>query len=1021
VKPVRLSMRAFGPYTHEQVLDFRLLGDQSFFLIHGPTGAGKSTLLDAVCFALYGETSGGERHPNSMRSDHADPETLTEVTFDFSLAGALYRITRCPEQERIRKRGGGSTRQRPTATLWKRAEHMDDSDDGTVLAAQWSRVTEEVERLLGFRSEQFRQVVMLPQGQFQKFLLAGSRDREQILEVLFQTEFYRFIEEALKESAKSIKTEFDQLSAQVQLILKQAAAESREELQTVSEEQGTRLERLREYIQNLRAGEKEADEALNVGMESLKKIAEVERATKELETLRAREPQIQADRLRLEKAGKALAIRDVVAHAEERRKELEAAVRRAVEARKNADRAAAASQKSQEALTAEMGRENLREETRRRLDQLLRMRSQIQELAKSRKDLEKVRTKCKRLAGLCDGKAAALEQLRTLLRDEVRPAHERARQATAELEGHRLAFQQARRLYRQITRYRIKSRGLSAASQVRGAAAEQLREAQDQLVRARRELDGMETRWIEGQAAILAKGLTDGAPCPVCGSTHHPFPALGRGDLPTDASLKKARRLTKDLETGLEKARVAADRAHRDYVELEAVVRNIPTEITAAEPSAPSALKRQLRETHRIYQESRTSASAISRLEEALAAADRSESQLKTRLDHLEEGKTVAEQRRDQLAAVLEDRTANIPVALRQEIAIEKHVAQTEATLNRLNEALEKTRKDHESTVSGLAASREALENARDLEKTCEERLSATLTERDRRVREAGFADLPSCISAMLAEKAMKDLDGRIRGFHEMLQAARDRLDRAQQTAEGVSEPNVEALRTHLETIRDDLTRSMSQQGALLERIRQMNDWLRQLAELGRAIEEREHRFTVVGRIADAAAGKNAHRITFQRFVLATFLDGVLETASRRLRIMSKGRFDLERARQKADQRSAAGLDLLVYDSYTGTTRPVNTLSGGESFLASLALALGLADVVQAYAGGVRLETIFVDEGFGSLDPEALDLAFQTLLDLREGNRLVGIISHVPELKERIDVRLEVTQGRHGSSARFCL
>jgi len=211
------------------------------------------------------------------------------------------------------------------------------------------------------------------------------------------------------------------------------------------------------------------------------------------------------------------------------------------------------------------------------------------------------------------------------------------------------------------------------------------------------------------------------------------------------------------------------------------------------------------------------------------------------------------------------------------------------------------------------------------------------------------------------------------------------------------------------------------QEGALAEKITQLDGWLRQLGENARRMENLERRFAVVGRISDAASGRNAQRITFQRFVLATLLDGVLETASRRLRIMSKGRFDLQRARERVDQRSASGLDLSVYDAYTGTTRPVNTLSGGESFLASPALALGLADVVQAYAGGVRLETIFVDEGFGSLDPEALDLAFQTLLDLREGNRLVGIISHVPELKERIDVRLEITPGRHGSTARFSL
>jgi DNA repair protein SbcC/Rad50 len=244
-------------------------------------------------------------------------------------------------------------------------------------------------------------------------------------------------------------------------------------------------------------------------------------------------------------------------------------------------------------------------------------------------------------------------------------------------------------------------------------------------------------------------------------------------------------------------------------------------------------------------------------------------------------------------------------------------------------------------------------------------------------------------------------------------------MERAQQAARDLMAPDIEELDKAFQKAKDNLEGGIKAETALNEQFKQLNGWLEGLRKVVHELESLEAHYAVTGRIADVANGRNHSGMTFQRFVLAALLDDVLIAASERLKLMSKGRFHLQRTTVRGDRRAAAGLDLEVYDTYTGTTRPVNTLSGGESFLASLALALGLADVVQAYAGGIRLDTIFVDEGFGSLDPEALDLAFRALVDLQHGGRLVGIISHVPELKERIDVRLEVTRTQRGSLASF--
>jgi len=230
VKPLRLVMQAFGPYADRQEIDFRQLGKRSLFLIHGQTGAGKTSILDAICFALYGESSGAAREPRTLRSDHAPPDVPTEVSFDFSVGAEHYRITRVPEQERPKKKGTGMTREPPEATLWHRRGATDDADNGTVLATQWMHVTEKVEQLLGFRCDQFRQVVMLPQFQFQRFLRANSTERQRILEVLFSTEFYRQIEEALKQSAVDVRRRCEDLAGRTGFVLAQAGVTAVEEL-----------------------------------------------------------------------------------------------------------------------------------------------------------------------------------------------------------------------------------------------------------------------------------------------------------------------------------------------------------------------------------------------------------------------------------------------------------------------------------------------------------------------------------------------------------------------------------------------------------------------------------------------------------------------------------------------------------------------------------------------------------------------------------------------------------------------
>jgi exonuclease SbcC len=289
------------------------------------------------------------------------------------------------------------------------------------------------------------------------------------------------------------------------------------------------------------------------------------------------------------------------------------------------------------------------------------------------------------------------------------------------------------------------------------------------------------------------------------------------------------------------------------------------------------------------------------------------------------------------------------------------------------------------------------------------------------RLAECGFGDAAEFAAARRERSELERLAAELREYDARLGAAEHRLRRAQRDAEGLAAIDPEPLEAAWSALSAELSECARAHGACEERGRQLAHLAAELADVAERSGAVEARYAVVGRLAEVAGGQNRHGITFQRFVLATLLEDVLREATRRLRRMSNGRFELKRARERTDLRASGGLDLEVFDAHTATVRPVSSLSGGESFLASLALALGLSDVVQAYAGGLRLGTVFVDEGFGSLDAEALDLAFRTLVDVRGDDRLIGVISHVPELEERVEARLLVERGRRGSRARFAL
>lgn len=1019
MKPLKLTVRAFGPYAAEQVFDFAHLAGRSFFLIHGPTGAGKTSVLDAICFALYGQASCA-RTPREMRSDHAQPATLTEVVFDFSIGSERYRVRRWPDQERPKKRGTGTMTQSQDATLCRRTDAADDVDDGTVIADGWRETNEQVERLMGFRCEQFRQVVILPQGRFQELLLAKSDARQAILETLFQVEAYGRIEHALKESAASIRQQAERARQRHAEVLQGTGVAGVAALDQQRADVDAQLVFLRSASETLRAARRLAQERLTDGRQNAQKLREHALASEELRKQEARREEFALKQGAHARACKAAALAEIESSVQQRRREATEAESKRAAAEVFLKSATTQHERADTLLAAEIAKQPQREEAEQSVRKLLELTDRVRELEGA----------WKRSLGSTQAHARSLEQRDRLdrslktLRQQLESAASRLKVLT-EQEQRKTALAEQLKTTQASVRNRAKLEdvrlNLAAAEKgLRAAEARAGRAAQQQTLN-RRALDEAQSAWDRGQAALLAHRLIDDEPCPVCGSLDHPAPATGDGPLVSQEGLDSARAASDEADKTLaieradvaeHAARVAALRASAEQLDEMLgmqigmdlpMLRDREAELQSALLTAEQAGLDAVKERANVERMTLDETALVAKLAEAETALQAAAARM-----HADQATAQALQQ-------------NVPEHLRSEQSLAREHAAATARHNVLQEsfaAAQKAAQDaslaHTRATESLRAAAEAADAAK----------SAAETQRkilEDRAHAAGFADGQSYKSAKLSDALMSALDDEIRAYHVGLGAARVRAEETAVAAKQVVAPDLPALESAAASAEKAVEDNVAQERVASAKLAQLDATLSRLRELDAELASLDERHTVIGQIAGVANGRNPYNMTFQRYVLGVFLDEVLYAATQRLRIMSRGRFLLRRVREAAGGRSAGGLDLEVEDTYTSTARPVSTLSGGESFLASLALALGLADVVQNYAGGIRLETIFVDEGFGTLDSEALDLAIRALQDLQHGGRLVGIISHVTELKELIDTRLEITRERRGSSAKFVL
>lgn len=1017
MRPLRLMMRAFGPYPDRQVLDFRQFGDRTLFLIHGPTGSGKTSILDAISFALYGKPAGSERDPKRMRSDHADPVTPTEVEFDFRLHNLTYRVYRKPEYAVPKKRGEGTAATKAEAYLARLAGLGGEAVE-KIIATGRKTVTAKIEELLGFRSDQFSQVVMLPQGEFQRLLMANSRERQSILEVLFQTEWYSRIEQALKTKSGELKSRIQTISERKNDILKQAEAESLDEMQGRHANNNERHQQLKRKLEELADDEKKAVKALENARQVIEKFERLTQARSALEKIQSQTENIESKKSELDLARKAQKIAPEAKRLheliEERRKAeqgRESALKAHERAKNNQNRLA---QQLRDLKSKEPEIENYKQELvilDGLTDHMGQLNKALGECANAEKSLAAASLLFQRSSKSLEESIALIEQMR-----EEKDRAQRTAFNTESLELKLEKLESNHKNMKQLAKLKRELKEVEGRLRKAGIELSRLEQMANEKMS---QLKAMEETWIRGQAAILAQKLVEGEPCPVCGSLEHPQPAHAVGYLPGEQELTAKKEELERIQLQIGEARDAKNEDEKKRSGCVSAIEVLQEKLLDVELFVEAEVNSERKVLAAQLKEAKEAAARVKNLEDQIDKTQAGLENLRDEREHAEKQKVEAQQKLAASRAIANAIGTNIPEHLRSAEALEHEKRRLSEKVTNIQRDLKKAEEDVHKAGQDVAAKGAGLRAAEDKYTEASQKVLNQTQIVERLVRQHGFRDQAHFEQSKKTDSEMDHLQAVIDSFEKDLKSAKDRLDRATEEVAGIERPDIEAIENEAENAKKWYQAALREEATLSSELRQEAMRISQFRNLQNQMEDLERQFGVVEAMSAAANGQNPLRITFQRFVLSTLLDDVLAAATQRFRIMSNGRFDLNRLDQMTDKRSPGGLDLEVYDAYTGTSRPVNTLSGGERFLASLSLALGLADVVQAYAGGIRLDAIFVDEGFGSLDPEALDLAFRALMDLQQSGRLVGVISHVPELKERIDARVEVASTRRGSTVRL--
>ena len=1053
MKPLKLTMQAFANYAGEQVIDFTELNGRNMFLITGKTGAGKTTVFDAISYALFGKPSGDFRGIESLRSDYADGAMETYVELEFELRGEVYKVIRKPTQRLNKKRGEGLRSVDAEATFYM--PNIERPITGI------ASVTNSIVDILGVTSEQFKQIVMLPQGEFIKFLKASSGEREIIFRRIFGTEQFNKVQTKLTDRAKGLGSELKMELNSRNVFVKKIKAEEGSVLESKILDLEIDIDLVLELTKEFVDSDLEKAIVLKKEYEEnkviIKKSEEIERSLNNNKTvIKSYEDSksifeeksllsetVSQWRVKLENGRKALSVKAIEDNynlankrlidsekiLKESESEKEILIKKVEDAKVNLDKMKLRKVEKQ-ALTLELdilGKQELR---------VTKYDTKKDELIKAERDFQLVDAQIKRLESSqeaeekskveCEKYVAAWAEL-TQRREEVKNTGINKKTQIEQIKVLSNNFENIRYQQMQFDEKKVEFDNIESIYK----SAKELYEMSEELFR-------------KAQAGILAETLVKGEMCPVCGSKEHPFKAIKPSEVPSERELK-------GLKTKFEEANIKREKSlnelttkntkiDSDYKNLiiclatelldvlgEDFLELVETQKRERTTFMGVKLNTQRSELLKEYQELKAKTDLCEIKKEELIKVNQSLEDIMVSLNNLKP----KYEKYNNLVILSKEQVKVIEVEIPEEIrSLDKIIEKKSSLDKKIKEILyacEIAEKEYSDLSQKYSASAKAIEINTQSLNTNNIELDSLKDKFEKLLEEEGFTLEEYKSFSNISNLDL--IDVKIQNYDKEISELKGSFNNSKNEYEKLEIKNVSEVDELLIVEKNKIVEFENLEkeiqvktNILLNRANHNKESILDIEKATDKIRDKEKVYKDVEHLSKIARGEggNEKKITFESYILTSYFDEIIIVANQRLGKMTNGRFELKRT-EEVKGNGKKGLELNVLDNNTGFARGINSLSGGESFKAALAIALGLADVIQSYAGGISIETMFIDEGFGTLDPDSLDSAIQCLLDLQSGGRLVGVISHVQELKERIEATLEVRvrEDNRGSKAEF--
>ena len=1023
MRPLKLTMTAFGPYKNTEVVDFTELGDHNIFVISGNTGAGKTTIFDGISFALYGTASGQDRLDTKMlRSDFADDAVHTAVELEFLLKGRHFRILR---QIGHVKKGNKSKTGEANEFFEKRGEEEIPCVDRQIV----SEINERVEEIIGLTQDQFKQIVMLPQGEFRKLLTSDTENKEAILRRLFKTENYRAINEVLKNKRSiadidykqqvEMRKEYIQSIPQVlplqsdPLMSEVFDAEYINTLQVL-----TALDEVAaSYEKSITEDEqkyKQAYEMNNLRQQEYHQAQNINERFAELETKRIKLTELKQQSDIYEQKEKQLAAAEKANVIFMYERSVDSAVKdeelKAIDhgnAEKQMRDAKEKFDNAKENYMKEENRKRDREQATKLLDNLNEFLPVVKGIENKKQELKQLEVKGKKTKQKreeTETSIEAIENQQQQYRKEI-SALDNSLDQLGEKPLQLIKLENQARIYQ---RYMKVKDELQQANKV-------LKEKHDAYKHMKEVYDTNEASWLSNQAVVLSSHLHDGKPCPVCGSLEHPNIATNEEQDVTRDQLEVLKQELNTIEKEFNRASSQVDARKEQHEEAVDELKEYTTNLEQIETDFANlvASGKQMRIDVNKYNQAKDQLKDLKLAEEK---AIKTKTELDPVYKQLTEEYQYLKQEYLTEQAVLKERISKIPEELTVLSELEKQIEAVSDQKAALEKAWENAQRVYETMKEELTkAEANLIHLTKLLEEVKLKRVEAQ-KEFQEKLAEQHFSNEVAYFEAKLDSENLNNLKEAIDAYKQQLVLLTGQIETLKKELKDKKQVDLQELLKELEELKEKYEEALQQFNQSKKNLEEAKNLKEKIAIADEKVKESEHFLSLITDVHDMLRGQNNKKISFERYLQMEYLEQIIHSANARLQKLSNNQYYLTRSERQESHGKQSGLALDVYDSHTGQTRDVKSLSGGEKFHAALSLALGMSDVIQSFQGNISIETMFIDEGFGTLDEEALTKAVDALVELMESGRMIGVISHVKEMKEIFPAILEVRKMKEGNS-----